>query len=302
MIGASSFDRYVLPLLGAGYLMCDKDFALLQLSAYLQEISLLQAGAPYAELGISTRREEQRPTIAVFNDDLSFADSETKLSNANNGIATIKISGVMREVGSASTLGAEDIRDQLFSFYDNENIKAVVVDINSGGGESGAGFMLNAAISERNKPVIARVTYAGSAAYMTAMACDEVHAAFAAAKIGGIGAFAQIDNEMIKTLKERVSFIYSDESDRKNEAFRGLLEGDQSKIKAEINAIGKQFRDMVSASRALTTSVPDTLSGAMFDAKTAKKRGLIDAISTQKELMNRAAYLGMTRKKVKKYA
>jgi ClpP class serine protease len=302
MIGSSSFDRYVLPLLGSGYLMCDKEFALMQLSAYLQDVSLLQAGAVYSDLGISKRRSEQRPAITVFNDDLSFSDSETNPSSSKNGIATIKLSGVMREMGSASTLGAEDIRDQLFSFYENENIKAIVMDINSGGGESGAGFMLNAAIAERTKPVIARVTYAGSAAYMTAIACDEIHAAFAAAKIGGIGAFAQIDNEMIKTLQERFSFIYSDESDRKNEAFRGLLEGDQSKIKAEINAIGKQFRDMVSTSRALTTSVSDTLSGAMFDAKTAKKRGLIDAISTQQELMNRAAYLGMTRKKSKKYA
>ncbi|MCB0636447.1 MAG: S49 family peptidase, partial [Lewinella sp.] len=75
--------------------------------------------------------------------------------------------------------------------------------------------------------------------------------------------------------------IYASKSTNKNAAFRAFLQGNLSLLRNELEATNEEFLNAVMEYRALKGSertIEHTLSGAMFDAKTARRRGLVDGI------------------------
>lgn len=198
---------------------------------------------------------------------------------------------------SASTRGADSIAQDVLMADANPNIRAIVLEINSGGGESAGGNKLHSVVKGVGKPVIAMVDMAGSAALNIAVAANEIWATHNAAEIGGIGTYVMFSKSMMEQMASDLTFIYSEGSDRKNEAMRALMNGDTSLIQKEVNASGERFRQTVRENRELRGNIDDTLSGAMFDAVTARRRGLIDGIGTFQMIMERAAMLGRRHKK-----
>jgi len=278
------------------------DFGFSELNRYLEDVALVQSGVPYAELGISERRASFRPLIIASDaaayrlvDDV-FTESDTKPGS----IALLKLSGVMRTEAGLSNPGIEGLANQLRAAYANDNIAGVILETRSGGGESLSGSLLKSVLSERNKPVVGFAHMAASAAYRALSGTDEIIASSDAAEFGSIGTFYTIDEKTLAEYRERFKDFYGSNAPNKNGAFRAMIGGDYSKIQKEADDLTARFHEEIAKDRPLQGSaakISDTLGGGMFDARDAKKRGLIDGIGNLQYALKRLEALKAKYKK-----
>lgn len=232
------------------HLEIDFYFAVNQYSQYLQDIALLNAGVKFRDLGISSRREESRPKILVSNsghlvDEWNISSPEIP----QNSIAVLKLNGVMRCQSGISTNGVDQIGESLRSAYNNAKISGVLIETNSGGGESLAGTMLKSVIQERNKPVIGFGYLVASAAFRALSGADEIIMASEYCEVGSIGTVVQIDNKILGEFRDRISGFYGSDAPNKNGEFRSALAGDYSKIQKRVDELTKQFHNEIKRDR-----------------------------------------------------
>ena len=262
------------------------------LNGYFSELAMLQAGVPFAELGISKRREKSLPQIVTPHAALVGARNLQRNDAIPRGsTALLKLQGVMRSQDGLSSYGMDTFTGWLRDAYENPNIDSIIIESESGGGESIAGAKLQVAISERNKPVISWSHMEASAAYRGLVGVDEKIASGEAAEFGSLGTFIPIDKTVLQEYRERYQFIYSTQTPEKNGGQRALIDGDSSKLQDYIDQLTTQFHNEVKNARRLTGSAANigkTLSGAMFSANEAKQRGLIDSIGNFQYAMKRA--------------
>lgn len=296
-------NRFLDPIL-SGQLLIDAEFALDSYLAYLQEIQLLAAGAPYSELGIGLRRHEQQPQ-AVSMANGNVIHETYRLYNSGEpippgSIAHLKLSGVMRSESAASTRGVDALERDLRQAYSNPNIEAVILEINSGGGEAIAAWKLHNVIQERNKAVVSYVHVAGSGAYLAAIASDEIIVSSKGSRLGSIGALFTIDKRILAEHSEHILDVYADQSPNKNLEIRSALIGDLGPLKKEANRVALDFQNAVRSSRELLgdeQTVSHTLSGPMFPASEAIRRGLADMAGNFNLAARRAMLWSKRRKK-----
>lgn len=270
------------------------------LNGYFAELAMLQAGLPFEQLGISKRREQCLPGI-VLSQSTEVINPQSAIITSQNlqnrdvirqgSTAVLKLQGVMRSQDGISSYGMDTFTGWLRDAYENPNIDSVIIQSESGGGESDAGTKLQVAISEKNKPVIGWVYRAASAAYRGLLGVDELIAASPASEVGSLGTFVPIDKKAVQELRDRYQFVYSSQTPEKNGEQRALMDGDASKLQAYVDQLTTQFHNEVKSMRSLRGNageVKHTLSGAMFSAVEAKQRGLIDSIGNFQYAMKRA--------------
>ena len=271
-------------ILTSEYMEMDFDYGMHQLNIYLQDLLFLSAGGKYKDLGISERRKEAGPRLISFNDGAYGTVNNWDMYEGNTpkgSIALLKLSGVMRTQSGLSSPGMDRLADNLRMAYANENIAGVIIETFSGGGESSAGNLAKSAIQERNKPVIGLATMAASAAYRALSGADEIIAVGDQAEFGSIGTMITLDKKAIDKFRERFMDIYGEDAPNKNGDFRAALGGDYSKLQKRVSDLTRAFHDEIKRDRPLrggNDMIKETLSGSMFAAMEAKKRGLIDAI------------------------
>lgn len=266
----------------------DFNYGMSQLNMYLQDLMFLQSGGKYKDLGISQRRKDSMPQLITLSasapGSVAFVDKYDLQSPeliAPNSIALLKLNGVMRSQSGLSSNGVDRLAVDLRNAYSNPNIAGVVIETNSGGGESLAGNMAKSAIMERNKPVIGFGHLVASAAYRALTGADEIIMSSEFSEVGSIGTMVQLDNKAISRFRERVSEFYGKDAPNKNGDIRKAFAGDFSAIQERVNELTVQFHNEIIRDRPLsggTERIKDTLSGKMFDAKEGKRRGLVDAI------------------------
>ena len=274
--------KHVVNLIVSQEWAIDLGYGLSELNKFLFN---LEAGVDYAEL------RKQSSKIEFFSNYNPLNGVEDFSSSLPEGtVAKLNLTGVMRLEDGMCSQGIKSLSQDFYRAYGDTNIKAILLDVNSGGGDPQAGAELNATIGDRNKPVIVRTSFAGSAAVMGILQADEIIAASEFAKIGSIGAYSSISKEMLDYYKENVVEIYSDLSADKNAEFRDAVEGKYEKLKASLNSLAKNFQDHVTRYRPLSGSaetIAETLRGGMFEAVDAKNRGLVDSIGTQNYALKR---------------
>ena len=290
-------NRGVERLLSMGNLFIDFNFGITQLNQYLADLSELKSGVPYASLGISERRQSTNPYL-ISNPGTAKQDTisdpyilRNQSLTAPGSIAVVKLEGVMTAQDGISNYGIGRTITTLRSAFNNRNISSVIMETNSGGGQATAMFMITSALSERNKPVVTFGHYAASAAYGAASATDEIVASGKNADFGSIGAMWSIDMEFLAWYKETFQDFYGKDAPRKNEELRGALENNFKPIQDSVDQLTVDFHNMVKANRPLTGQEAyqkTTLSGAMFSAEEAKRRGLIDGIGNMDYAIKRA--------------
>lgn len=306
---SGAFNSHIEALLAQGEFAIDLDKGLAVLAQYWHEVSLISSGVPFSELGLSKRREASFPKLLVPNTASGFDLVNWKQndwggypSTSKGSIALLKLRGAMQAEDGLSARGVESLVEDLHAAYSNDNISAVLLDVFSPGGSSTAASMLQAAIEDRNKPVIVLINgYAASGAYWASVAADEIIAASKSVEIGSIGAYMVIDQKALDEYRKRFTAIYSDLSPDKNKEMRQMIEGDMSGIKNIVNQTAKDFHDVVNQFRTLSgdrLTQKETLSGGMFPALEAKTRGLIDGIGGLPYALERTdAWIKMYKKK-----
>lgn len=286
-------------LLSYGALCIEVGLGLRLLNSYLHELSLVASGVPYAELGIGERRRASA-AVMVFMPDATgeysiISQDRGLLSNSSltkpQSVAVLKLADVMTTKNDLSSYGVGMLDSQLRQAYANDNIGAVIIDTNSPGGEVTAMQMLVGAIQDRNKPVLGFGRFAASAAYGTLAATDEIIASDKMAQFGSVGAVITLDKSFLEFYAENFLSFYGEDAPQKNAEWRAALEGNYTPIQEAANKATKDFQLQVSKQRSINGGEAyqrQTLSGAMFDAVEARRRGLIDGIGTMNYAISRA--------------
>ncbi len=209
-----------------------------------------------------------------------------------DSIAIIDISGVIEKhdqsCGPAGMITKSRILQRCYS---TENIKGIVLNIESGGGSGGAMRLLAETISQRNKPIVAFVSdFAASAAYGIASGADIIVANSDYARVGSIGTYMTIASYEEKLKKEGIQLVevYATASKDKNKDYYDALKGDSKAIQKTADTFNEMFLSMVETNREgkLTADRSSWGTGKMYFAPEALQLGLIDNIDSFSNILN----------------
>lgn len=217
-----------------------------------------------------------------------------------NSVAIIDLIGPMIKWGNYYCWGADELSMMITDALGNEKISGLILRIDSGGGAVDAIPPFAQVLQERDKPVIALCDMAASAAYYTAIYCDEIWGDNnISAEFGSIGVMVSFyDNQ--KAMEERGykrHVIYAPESTYKNQPFELALEGKYELIKSEVlSPLAQKFQQDVRDQRpGLNLDTEGVLNGRMFYAETAREIGLIDNIGGLPQAVQRLKQLSAGR-------
>lgn len=233
---------------------------------------------------IATREHEYAGNLQALEAKLGRPLGNTMTASVRDGVATIPVEGPLFKRASffQAMSGATDyttIAQDLTAALENPAVKAVMLQIDSPGGEVFGLSDLVAMIQGAGKPVWAHIDGQGcSAAYWIASACARVSAS-ATSMIGSIGAQMGMTVKDAKPGEKSYRFV-SSQSPLKN-ADPGSEEG-SAKIQAMVDDLAQVFIDTVATSRGVTAK--DVLNnfgqGAVMLASKSQKAAMIDAVST----------------------
>lgn len=200
-----------------------------------------------------------------------------------DSVAVIPINGVMSKGGDWWDYGADDYAQLLKEAYQNEAIKAVVLNWNCMGASTDAMLSLKPALQKKNKPIISCVnSNAFSGAVYSYCFTDKVMAIDNMAEVGSIGVMSKIiDNtDAMAQYGYKVIEVTSKLSPWKNKATREAKAGNIELLQTEeLDPWAEHFREVVRSNRPkLDETVEGILEGRTFYAKDALKNGLIDGI------------------------
>ena len=198
-----------------------------------------------------------------------------------HGTLVRRTSGLEAESGLASYTG---IAAQLDAALTSPEVAAILLDIDSPGGESGGVFDLADRIraASQVKPVWAVANdMAFSAAYALASAATRVFVARTGG-VGSIGVIAMHIGQSVKDAKDGVRYTAVFAGDRKNDLnpHEPISSEAHAFLKAEVNRIYGLFVETVARNRGIDPSTVRDTEAGLFFGQAAVAIGLADAIGT----------------------
>lgn len=225
----------------------------------------------------------------VKRDVRGWVKSEPFLLSDGVGIITITGSLVNRGawIGASSGLTSyEGVQHQLKRAAASEDVKSILLDIHSPGGEAVGAFETAAMVRQvaKSKPVTAVVNgMAASAAYAIASGASDIVVTESgiAGSIGVVWMHADysryLENEGVKP-----TFIFAGKHKVDGHPFGPLPEAVQADIQAEIDAVYAQFLKTVAAGRGdrMSIDAARATEARVFAGEAAVKVGLADRVGT----------------------
>ena len=201
---------------------------------------------------------------------------------SRNRIAVIVANGpIMSGKGEGTVIGSETFAKEIRQARLDDNVKAIVLRINSGGGSSIASDAIwqEVNLAQQKKPVIASMSdVAASGGYAIAMACDTI-VAHPNTITGSIGVFGVLPNikEMLNKLGITTDVVQTGDfsniysvTDPLSEAEYEILQNSAERVYEDFTRKAAEGRNM---------SVEDlraVASGRVWSGIQAKERNLID--------------------------
>ena len=230
--------------------------------------------------------------------DLAAAPGYTPPTRATSGsppgVAVIPIHGtlVRRTVGLEAESGLTSysgLAAQLDAAIGNPAVSAILLDIDSPGGESGGVFDLADRIraASQIKPVWAVANdMAFSAAYALASAASRVFVSRTGG-VGSIGVIAMHVDQSEKDAQDGVHYTAVFAGDRKNDLnpHEPISSEAHAFLKAEVNRIYGLFVETVARHRGIEASAVRDTEAGLFFGQAAVAMGLADAIGTFDEAL-----------------
>lgn len=211
------------------------------------------------------------------------------MSGSPPGVAVIPIHGtlVRRTVGLEAESGLTSyagLAAQLDAAIGNPEVSAILLDIDSPGGESGGVFDLADRIraASQIKPVWAVANdMAFSAAYALASAASRVFVSRTGG-VGSIGVIAMHVDQSEKDAQDGVHYTAVFAGDRKNDLnpHEPISSEAHAFLKAEVNRIYGLFVETVARHRGIETSAVRDTEAGLFFGQAAVAMGLADAVGT----------------------
>lgn len=213
-----------------------------------------------------------------------------------NGVAEIEISGPMLKYGGWCSAGTMDYIESLGMALQDDRVRAVLLKVDSPGGEVRSIGVLHDMVKNAGKPVVAFVEdLAASAALYSIAGADYIFASHANTEIGSIGVYQTIRDYSAYLEKAGVKdrSVYSRLSTEKNGPYRAALAGNDDLLQDDLDYVATEFIEAVKAGRGgrLNTAESDPFKGKVYFAPEALQVGLIDAIGDYQSAMDKALEL-----------
>ncbi len=171
----------------------------------------------------------------------------------------------------------------------DENIKAILIEIDSYGGSPVAGEEIMNTLRQSQKPVVAFIRDAGlSAAYLAATGAETIFAS-KFSNIGSIGITMSYLEEVEKNEKEGLSYIDLSSAKYKDTGLseRKLSEEEKILLMRDVNLSHKYFIEIIAENRNLKINdIRRLADGSSMMGEAALENGLIDKIGTFSDALN----------------
>jgi protease-4 len=182
----------------------------------------------------------------------------------------------------------------------DDNVIAVVYDVDCPGGEATMIEPFAQAIQSSTKPVLFHFSGLNtSAAFWLSCAAQEVYASEGTDTIGSCGVMMTF-LDIIPALEEKkIKYheIYADQSKQKNKLFAEARKGNYEPLKKQLlNPFAEKFIASIKEMRPGMKN-PDIFEGATFNAKDAIGLGMMDGIMSLEATIQRAYELGQEKRK-----
>jgi signal peptide peptidase SppA len=210
----------------------------------------------------------------------------------HEGVAFISVSGVLLHRFSGSwgfATGYDALRSQIAHALSDSDVKRVVLDVDSPGGECAGCFELSDWLySQRGaKPIDAVVdASAYSAAYAIASAADTISVTptGGAGSIGVIGVHREISAAMEKAGVSD-TLIYAGARKADGHPSAPLTPEARKNMQDKVDALYSLFVSTVARNRGLSEGFVRSTEAAVFSAAEAQKNGLVDAVASPQDFM-----------------
>jgi capsid assembly protease len=209
-----------------------------------------------------------------------------------DGIALVPIQGTLvHKLGSArpicGMMGYDGIRANLAQAVADPAVRAIVLDMDSPGGEVSGCFDLVDAIRALRgvKPIwaiLSEVAY--SAAYAIASACDHITVprTGGAGSIGVVAMHVDFSQALAKD-GIAVTFVQFGATKTDGNQYKPLSDPALARFQAEIDRLGTLFVDTVAENRGLSANAVRDQQAATFHGAAAVSAGLADAVMAPDE-------------------
>lgn len=220
-----------------------------------------------------------------------YGDDDT-FSDLGCNVLGISISGDLGTKEGDST--ADYIRDTLDAYKANEDVLAILVEVDSGGGSPVAGDEVKDLLLDQSVPVVAQIREIGaSAAYLSILSADRIFA-HRYGSVGSIGVIYPYFDYSGKNEKDGIKYdpiktgLFKDSGTSE----RPITAEERQIIQDELNFIYEGFISDVALYRGLTIDQVRVLAdGKTWLANKALELGLIDEVGGSPEV---SAYLRET--------
>ncbi len=221
------------------------------------------------------------PRAPVHADD----EHSWRVPNVKNGVAVVKICGPLEHHGGMWFDSYESILCRVEGAFADEDVRAVILDIDSPGGEvSGLQETVRSIQkmrAEYDKPLIAYANdEAYSAAYALACSADEIYLPQGGG-VGSIGVIAELHNMQGAAEKAGVQVEVIRSGTRKAEGhpFLPITDSVKAHLQSRVDDLAKQFFALVSESRGIPRKNIEALQGQCVYGKRAVSQGLATGIA-----------------------
>lgn len=197
--------------------------------------------------------------------------------------------------GSVQCAQVDRIKDMLKEAEDDYSVKAILLDVNSGGGYVVASRELMKAVKECKKPVVAWIGEAGaSGAYYVASASDRI-VADRDSVTGSIGVIMTVQQyyELFGKVGVNVTVIKSGKSKDIGSPYRPMTLEEEKNLQEMVDGIYYDFVSDVAENRNLPLDFVENISdGRIYLGSKAKELGLVDELGGFDDALNTAGKLG----------
>ncbi len=230
---------------------------------------------------------------------LGVADTTTYIGDGNCNIAVLPIDGTILPFSGISGFDLITTPDFVSQFLDtaesDDNIKGVLLEINSPGGTPVASERIAQRIAESSLPIVGLIGDVGaSGGYMVASASDFLIAS-AMSDVGSIGVNMSYVEESKKNEEEGLTYVQLMTGKFKDigSPNRPITDEERELLQADLDIIHNEFIDIIVEYRELPRGeVVELATGASMPGRRALDVDLIDAIGGRKQAQ--AAMAGFT--------
>lgn len=229
-----------------------------------------------------------------------YADNVAKKPLENTAKDKIAIIYAQGEIGNGegdlNIIGEGSMRRSLQEARKNENIKAVVLRIDSPGGNALTSDIIwrEIELTKKVKPVVVSMgNYAASGGYYLACNADKIFAE-ANTITGSIGVFGTLPNfsKLIDKIGIHVEQVNTNDNAAEYSVFKPLDEKFRSVTQESIERVYTTFVKRVAAGRRMTFDQVDAVAqGRVWSGSEAIKAGLVDEIGGMDAALKEAAKL-----------